>query len=281
LSEPSDSNVHFETLQVSPTAEPEVIAAAYRALAKKYHPDRSEASDASTRMARINVAFQALRARSGRLTAGDSKVDPCNAAVSRITHERIDPGASLEVILAAITRMMTGLRQQVIDEITSDGLARDVASNLVASALRSLSATTAEARAQRPRRGSGVRLDATTPYDEAVQQVAARAQAAREQLVDDLVRDGLTRNAALELAELGFEHTQRATRNTTSTEVRLTAERVDLNASLDKGVRVAAGKLEAATQAVVDEMVRDGVPLRTAEQLVDAAKEAFANESGR
>jgi len=53
----SSDLAHYETLQVSPTAEPEVIAAAYRALAKKYHPDRSDAADAMGHMARLNAAY--------------------------------------------------------------------------------------------------------------------------------------------------------------------------------------------------------------------------------
>jgi DnaJ-class molecular chaperone len=51
----------YATLQVARNAEPEVIAAAYRSLARKYHPD-ADASDGSTRrMQEINEAYEILR----------------------------------------------------------------------------------------------------------------------------------------------------------------------------------------------------------------------------
>lgn len=53
---------HYRTLQVTREAEPEVIDRAYRALAKKYHPDTatSGASEATVRMQRINDAYAVL-----------------------------------------------------------------------------------------------------------------------------------------------------------------------------------------------------------------------------
>ncbi len=47
----------YEVLQVSPRAEPEVIRAAYRTLARKYHPDFG--GDAR-RMVRLNEAWDVL-----------------------------------------------------------------------------------------------------------------------------------------------------------------------------------------------------------------------------
>jgi DnaJ-domain-containing protein 1 len=40
----------YRTLQVAEDAEPEVIEAAYRGLARKYHPDTSTSSDSERRM---------------------------------------------------------------------------------------------------------------------------------------------------------------------------------------------------------------------------------------
>lgn len=51
----------YQVLQVDPEAEPEVIEAAYRRLARKYHPDVSSASDSGTRMKGINAAYEVLR----------------------------------------------------------------------------------------------------------------------------------------------------------------------------------------------------------------------------
>ena len=49
----------YKVLQVDPGAEPEVIRAAYRVLALKYHPDVSTGS--SDRMAALNLAWGILR----------------------------------------------------------------------------------------------------------------------------------------------------------------------------------------------------------------------------
>ena len=51
----------YEVLQVSKTAEAEVITAAYRKLAAKYHPDHNKAADANERMQLLNLAYECLR----------------------------------------------------------------------------------------------------------------------------------------------------------------------------------------------------------------------------
>jgi DnaJ-class molecular chaperone len=51
---------YYEILQVHPSAEAEVIDAAYRRLARKYHPDVNTRVDASERMKQINAAFEVL-----------------------------------------------------------------------------------------------------------------------------------------------------------------------------------------------------------------------------
>jgi hypothetical protein len=52
---------HYEALGVSPDAPHEVIRAAYRALAAKYHPDRNPGDpDADSKLKRLNAAFQVL-----------------------------------------------------------------------------------------------------------------------------------------------------------------------------------------------------------------------------
>ena len=49
---------YYEILQVHPSAEPEVIEAAYRKLAGKYHPDRNPATQ--EKMKKINIAHDVL-----------------------------------------------------------------------------------------------------------------------------------------------------------------------------------------------------------------------------
>lgn len=51
---------YYKILQVDPEAEPEVVTAAYRRLAAKYHPDVNKASDAQERMRDLNQAYAVI-----------------------------------------------------------------------------------------------------------------------------------------------------------------------------------------------------------------------------
>lgn len=52
---------HYENLKVARNAPPEVIRAAYKALAQKYHPDRNSSDpDAGRVMAILNEAYRVL-----------------------------------------------------------------------------------------------------------------------------------------------------------------------------------------------------------------------------
>jgi curved DNA-binding protein CbpA len=50
----------YKTLQVDPEADPEVIQAAYRRLAQKWHPDLASGQEAEDRMVAINRAWEML-----------------------------------------------------------------------------------------------------------------------------------------------------------------------------------------------------------------------------
>ncbi len=50
----------YKTLQVDPEADPEVVQAAYRRLAQKFHPDLAPGDDAVARMIAINAAWEVL-----------------------------------------------------------------------------------------------------------------------------------------------------------------------------------------------------------------------------
>jgi len=88
--EPIDA---YKTLQVDPEAEDEVIQAAYRRLAQKYHPDVSgPGPESAGRMAAINKAWETLRdparrraydrERWGTSRAGDASAASASAASS-------------------------------------------------------------------------------------------------------------------------------------------------------------------------------------------------------
>jgi hypothetical protein len=69
----------FAVLGVAPTASAEEVAAAYRSLAKRWHPDRADAPHAERRMAEINAAYDLLR--SERWLARRGRSDPPPAPV--------------------------------------------------------------------------------------------------------------------------------------------------------------------------------------------------------
>jgi hypothetical protein len=51
----------YRVLQVDPSAEPEVIEAAFRRLARKYHPDVNPEPGAAARMRELSAAYDVLR----------------------------------------------------------------------------------------------------------------------------------------------------------------------------------------------------------------------------
>ena len=59
---------HYAALGIDPTADPEVIAAAYRALAKKYHPDTGATTGTASaeRFAEIQQAYEVLGSAESR-----------------------------------------------------------------------------------------------------------------------------------------------------------------------------------------------------------------------
>jgi hypothetical protein len=76
---------YYKILQVDSEAEPEVVTAAYRRLAAKYHPDVNRASDAEERMRDLNQAYAVLGDQAKR-----SEYDRLRAA--RLTRSRTASG---------------------------------------------------------------------------------------------------------------------------------------------------------------------------------------------
>lgn len=69
---------HYRTLQVTRDAEPEVVERAYKALCRKYHPDRhgpDGGAAATRRMQEINEAYRVLGDPAAR-RAYDSTLTP-------------------------------------------------------------------------------------------------------------------------------------------------------------------------------------------------------------
>src|SRR3954454_18473193 len=68
----------FAALELAPDAPPQEIGAAYRRLAKRWHPDRGGGAAAVERMAEINAAYDVLRAGAWQ------REPPPQDAVSRV-----------------------------------------------------------------------------------------------------------------------------------------------------------------------------------------------------
>jgi curved DNA-binding protein CbpA len=77
---------HYRTLQVDPAADPEVVQAAYRVLARKLHPDLT--GDESG-MKRLNRAWDALRDPAKRAAFDEERASQASV---RITAPDVAPG---------------------------------------------------------------------------------------------------------------------------------------------------------------------------------------------
>lgn len=66
---------HYKVLQVDPSAEPEIIAAAYKRLALKYHPDTNKSPEATPKMQEINEAYGVLSDPDARVRYDQERAD--------------------------------------------------------------------------------------------------------------------------------------------------------------------------------------------------------------
>lgn len=82
----------YAVLQVDPRAEPDVIRAAYRALARRYHPD-GLAPD-GPRMTAINRAFEQVRTPERRRQYDEARRSPVPVGPGRTPTEPYDPWAA-------------------------------------------------------------------------------------------------------------------------------------------------------------------------------------------
>jgi curved DNA-binding protein CbpA len=89
MPEPIDA---YKVLQVDPEAEDEVIQAAYRRLARKYHPDLAADAEAAARMAAINAAWELIGEPAGRAVYDRARKDSAGGgAPSRAKRGQAEP----------------------------------------------------------------------------------------------------------------------------------------------------------------------------------------------
>src|ERR1700749_3265971 len=92
----------FAALELPPGASAQEIAAAYRSLAKQWHPDRGGGAAAAARMAEINVAYDALRAGPGQ-RAGACLAEPIRRALGRELLVALEAGEAVSLVTPAAT----------------------------------------------------------------------------------------------------------------------------------------------------------------------------------
>lgn len=196
----NESNLagYYETLQVTPRAEPEVIAAAYKALARKYHPDKSKDPDAIAKMAKVNVAYEALCHPSDSPSHGPEAATT-GERQKPLTSEHIDLNAPLENSMKIVTKKAIAAREKLANELVKDGLQHNMAIDLADQAFESIAIS-------RNRKGN-VReplttehLDVNASLEDAMKVANRKANAARQRLVDELTKDGLQSHMAMDLA---------------------------------------------------------------------------------
>jgi curved DNA-binding protein CbpA len=110
---------HNKILQVDSEAEDEVIQAAYRRLAQKYHPDRYRDADGAARMVAINAAWEVLRDPGRRAT-----YDAARAAAAR-SGSAAPPGPTVARSPAAATTPPTAAPPGASPNRPPDSVSRD------------------------------------------------------------------------------------------------------------------------------------------------------------
>ena len=167
----------FAVLGVAPDASADEVAAAYRSLAKRWHPDRARGPQAARRMAEINAAYDLLRserwqARRGRSEppaapaprrrgrAGGWLTEPLRRALGRELLGALEDGEDV----AMVTPVSTWASPQALLAVTDRRLLwlLDDAPTHRVRALRFRDVADVEERAGRPLRRSAVLRVRTT-----------------------------------------------------------------------------------------------------------------------
>jgi hypothetical protein len=100
----------FAVLGVAPNASAEEVAAAYRNLAKRWHPDRADGPHAARRMAEINAAYDLLR--SERWLSRRGRSDPPATPTATGARRRRSGAWLTEPLRRALGRELLGALEE-------------------------------------------------------------------------------------------------------------------------------------------------------------------------
>ena len=92
---------YYKILQVDPAAEPEVIVAAYKRLAQKYHPDARPGSTETRQIQEINAAFEVLSNPQKRAEYDRMRSAPAALTIQVPPDERLQTAAGSTVRTSA------------------------------------------------------------------------------------------------------------------------------------------------------------------------------------
>jgi hypothetical protein len=94
----------YAVLGVRPGSSEQQVAAAYKELAKRFHPDRGGASASEARMIEINVAYELLRgAEPPPPSPPPTAVDPLRRALAGELRQALGPGETVTLVTPTST----------------------------------------------------------------------------------------------------------------------------------------------------------------------------------
>src|SRR4051812_8144028 len=102
----------YKVLAVDPSADPDVIAAAYRALSKKFHPDVNKAPEAEARMRELNRAYDMLKDPAQRRQVDADLARSSSAGSSAGSYRARSGGSSYSSPSSRTSRPSTGPSHQ-------------------------------------------------------------------------------------------------------------------------------------------------------------------------
>ncbi len=244
---------YYQILQVASAADQEVIEAAYRRLARKYHPDVDTSPDATSRMQTINEAFTVLSSPAKR--ADYDRIRIWHAPSPQVElHEAVrrgqlaEEGAVLQKTLADQERRRAALAQEKLQQAEA-------------------AANQQKARADEALRRAEAARERQERAEEAVLRLKAMAEEARRQAEADRA----IKEQAEEASRLASRQLEVARRHV-DVELRRRRDAEEALARMEANIQESRRVIEQEVQRVLN---RERERAIEAQQRADEAKRSF------